>query len=56
MPRKLPSTTTMIIITIVVGSILILAGFSLPFVIVSADDSSNRLFVPLLVSMYHLLP
>ena len=34
----------------VVGSIVILGGFSLSFVIVSADDGSNGLFIPSSVS------
>ena len=52
MPGSFPSTTAMmIIITIVVGSILILAGFSLPFaVVVSADAGSNGVAVPSVVS------
>ena len=50
MPRKI-LLTTRILILIIVGSIVILGGFSLSFVIVSADDGSNGLlFIPSSVS------
>jgi hypothetical protein len=47
MPGKFPSTTTMRTLTLVIGSILILmiSRFSLPFIIISADDGSKGSFV-----------
>src|SRR5918996_369685 len=45
MLEDFPSITSIMIIKIVVGSILIFAGFSLPFMIVSADVGSNEKFV-----------
>jgi Ca2+-binding RTX toxin-like protein len=50
MPRSFPSITTIIITIVIVGSVLLLAGYSLPFAIVSADNSLNELFVPSFVS------
>jgi Ca2+-binding RTX toxin-like protein len=51
MPRKILLTTRILILITVVGSIVILGGFSLSFVIVSADDGSNGLlFIPSSVS------
>ena len=46
MPRNLFLTVKIIILVTVVGSIFILGGFSLSFVIASADDRSNGLFIP----------
>ena len=50
MLEDFPSITSIMIITIVLGSILIFGGFSLPFMIVSADDGSNGKFVSSFVS------
>jgi Ca2+-binding RTX toxin-like protein len=50
MPRNIPLTTIIIILLTLVGSIVILGGFSLSIVIVSADDGSNGLFIPSSVS------
>jgi Ca2+-binding RTX toxin-like protein len=52
MQGKFPSTTMKRAMTLVVGLILILmlSRYSLPFIIVSADDGSNGLFVSSYVS------
>src|SRR5919112_516784 len=50
MLEDFPSITSIMIITIVVGSILIFAGFSIPFMIVSSDDGSNGKFASSFVS------
>jgi hypothetical protein len=50
MPRNFPSITTIIITAVVVGSVLLLAGYSFPFAIISADNGLNELFVPSFVS------
>jgi Ca2+-binding RTX toxin-like protein len=50
MSRNFPSIKTIIITAVIVGSVLLLAGYSLSFAIVSADNGLNELFVPSFVS------
>jgi hypothetical protein len=50
MSRNFPSIKTIIITAVIVGSVLLLAGYSLSFAIVSTDNDLNELFVPSFVS------